>query len=63
MGKQTVSVKLYDLVSRAVSEGVATGWRRSHKHAEFPDPQYICESMESEVMNALCEVIEFSEGD
>lgn len=61
--KQTLEIKLYDLISRAVSEGVAMGWRRAHKHDPKPDELYIIDTIETEVMNALCEVIEFSEGD
>lgn len=63
MSKQTVNVKLYDLVSRAVSEGVSMGWHRAHKHDHQPDSGYAVGEIEREVMNALCEVIEFSEGD
>lgn len=61
--KQTLEIKLYDLISRAVSEGISIGWNRAHKHTEEPSVGHIVETLEMEVMNALCEIIEFSEGD
>ena len=52
----------YDVVVQAVADGVATGWRRAHKHLDEPDEDAIVENIEREVLSALCEVIDF-EGD
>lgn len=58
MLEQKVKVRLYELVERAVEEGVAMGWRRAHKHGNSPDC-VLTDDIEREVMLALCEVIDF----
>lgn len=52
-------VKAYDVLSRAVEEGVSYGYNRAHKHVEKPSPTAIVESVEREVMNSICEYFEF----
>jgi hypothetical protein len=54
-------VKLYPLISRAVEEGVAYGLQRYNKYnSESPvDVDIVAEHVEREVLNALCEVLEF----
>ena len=54
-----MKVKTYTIVTRAIEEGIAHGYRRAHKHTDAPTPEAIKESIYNEVMNALCEVIEF----
>ncbi len=51
--------RAYDIISRAVEEGVAYGWNRAHKHTDDPDRNHALEILENAVMNALCEVLEF----
>ena len=53
--------KEYVIMSRAVEEGVATGWRRAHKHLDNPSPEAIQGALVDEVTNALCEVFDFPE--
>mgnify|MGYP003332677866 FL=1 len=54
-----MKVKTYTIVTRAIEEGIAHGYRRAHKHTDAPTPEAIKESIYNEVMNALCDVIEF----
>lgn len=51
--------KAYAIVARAVEEGVRAGWLRAHKHVDDPAPHTIEQSIETAVLNALCEVLEF----
>lgn len=60
--------KAYDLIQRAVAEGVVYGVNRSYKHTaalrgsnETPDIETLRDNIEQEVMNALSEIIEFSD--
>lgn len=56
-------VDTYKVLSRAVEEGIAYGWRRAHKHVENPDEAAIQESIHNEVMNAACEWFSFRDED
>ena len=49
----------YQMFARAVEEGVASGWRRAHKHVEQPPPEDIMAAIEGAVMAAVCEVFWF----
>lgn len=59
--KGTVKIDAYKVIRRAVEEGVECGVRRAHKHTTKPSNEAITESVEREVMNALCEVLKFDE--
>lgn len=54
-------VRAYDVMARAVEEGVVCGLSRAHKHTEKPSQAAIAESVEREVMSAICEVFAFEE--
>jgi len=47
----------YAIVERAVSEGIAHGYRRAHKHVDNPSESSVQHSIEMAVMNALSEVL------
>jgi hypothetical protein len=58
--KSTVQINSYDVIRRAVEEGVAYGINRAWKHSDNPVPspgQH--EEIERAVINSLCEVIVF----
>jgi len=57
----SLQVDVYNVVARAVEEGVAYGLRRAYKHVDDPSQESIAEHVEREVLNALCEVIRFPE--
>ena len=54
-------VKLYNIISRAVEEGVAYGVNRSFKYSDNPLKEALQENVERQVMNALSEVIDFGD--
>ena len=64
--KPTVRFRAYEILSRAVADGIAYGWGRAYKYESDPIPEEgprACEArdaIESAVMNAICEVMEFA---
>lgn len=59
-----LKVKTYEVVSRAVEEGVSFGWQRFMKYhdgdvSEMQDAVY--DNVVREVLNALCEVVDFED--
>ena len=59
--QRRIDVNSYVIVDRAVEEGVALGYMRSHKHTDNPDAESFKEHLHREVMNSLCEVLRFVE--
>jgi len=57
----TIRINAYDIVRRAVEEGVRYGWNRAHKHTDKPDEAAILEHIENAVLTELCEVLKFDE--
>lgn len=53
----TVPLNAYAIVSRAIEEGIATGWRRAHKHTDRPGEAAIFDEIEQAILNALSEVV------
>jgi hypothetical protein len=56
-----MKVRAYPVLSRAVEEGVAYGWRRAHKHNNTPDVATIEEQIVSAVLNEVCQYFDFDE--
>ena len=63
--KRTVSggmrVRAYDVLRRAVEEGVEYGWRRAHKHTDRPDADAIKDQFVTGILNEVCEYFAFDE--
>jgi hypothetical protein len=57
----TIKVKTWDVVTRAVEEGINHGWNRAHKHTSTPSEQVVKENMEREILNSLSEVLNFGD--
>ncbi len=57
--KHKPKVKLYKVVSEAVSTGVKYGVNRAHKHTDCPSIDHIIEQVENAVLNELSEVLEY----
>jgi hypothetical protein len=55
----TVKIKIYEVVRRAVEDGVARGWQRAHKHTETPPQETIIENVIEAIMGDICEVLDF----
>lgn len=56
---QKFRFKTYELTERAVTEGIAYGIRRAHKHTDTPTIEHLEIEIEHAVMQALSEVIDF----
>lgn len=59
MKRRKPKVKLWTVVSEAVAEGAVFGVSRAYKHTDQPDRETLIANIEREVMNSLCEVIDF----
>ena len=57
--KPQIQVKVYPVLERAVDAGVNYGYRRAHKHTDKPSEETIKEAICQQVMNELCEALEF----
>ena len=57
----TMKVNVYEVLSRAIEEGVSLGYNRAYKHTETPDEETFKEAMELAIMNAICEVFDFGD--
>jgi len=55
--------KEYEIIARAVEEGVKFGLMHAYKHTESPTQESLAECVERDVMAALDEVIDFGEGE
>lgn len=56
-----IHIKAYEVVARAVDEGVAYGWNRAHKHTDEPDEEDIKDRIAEAVMSTICEFLSFSD--
>ena len=54
-------LRAYDIVTRAVEEGVELGMSRVYKYSEAPTRESLVESIEREVKSNLCDVINFND--
>ena len=54
-------VRTFEVMERAVEEGVARGWRRAHKHTDAPGQEIIVQYIEREVMSAIAEVFDLED--
>jgi len=54
-------MRSYPIIARAVEEGIAFGLNRAYKHAEAPGREEIADSLQIEIMNALCDVVDFDD--
>ena len=57
--QSSVKFNSYQIIDRAVEEGVATGYRRAHKHTANPSEKLLKECIYLEVMTSLCGVLDF----
>ena len=54
-----MKAKEYDLLVRAVEEGVAYGWMRAHKHNPTPDDESAKTEIANAVTSEICEWFDF----
>jgi len=53
---------MYAVVSKAVEEGIDWGYMHAHKHTDTPTEHELKEHIMNDVMNAMCEVLDFDFG-
>lgn len=63
MNKLNIKFKSYQLIQRAVEEGIICGYKKAHKHTDDPGEDAINETILNYVMNELSEIIDFDEND
>ncbi len=51
----------YTIITRAVNEGVNTGWLRAHHYEDNPDPDTIKDHISDAVINSISEVIDWQQ--
>ena len=51
--------KEYDVLVRAVEEGVSYGWMRAHKHTSKPDDEAAKIEIANAVVSEICEWFDF----
>lgn len=51
--------RFYDIIRRAVEEGLAYGWQQAHKHTDTPTVDIIKNCIETAIMTEICEYIDF----
>lgn len=54
-----IRINAWEVVSRAVAEGIVRGWTRAHKYADNPSEAAIKDQIEMSVGEALAEVLDF----
>ena len=54
-----MKAKEYDVLARAVEEGVAYGWMRAHKHDPVPDDESAKIEITNAVVSEICEWFDF----
>lgn len=59
MKKRKPKVRLWIIVTEAVTRGVAYGYRHAHKHTENPPADFVEEEIERAVMGELADIIDF----
>lgn len=54
-------VRVYEVLVRAIDEGVSTGMHRAHKHTDTPTREAIEDAVSNAVVDAICEVFSFDD--
>lgn len=54
-------VRAYDVLRRAIEEGVEYGWRRAHKHTDAPDTETIKDQIVTAILNEVSEYFDFDD--
>lgn len=56
-----IQAKTYDLMYKAVEDGVSYGLHRAYKYSDNPSVEDMGETIRLAVMNSICEWFEFPE--
>jgi len=55
--KAKLKMNAWQIVTRAVEEGVAYGYRRAHKHTDKPTEEHLVGEIQTAVMSAISDVV------
>lgn len=56
-----IKFKTYQLIERAVEDGLAYGYRKAHKHTDNPDEETLKQLILDAIMQEFSEIINFEE--
>jgi hypothetical protein len=56
-----MNVRVYEVLHRAIEEGIDYGWRRAHKHTDAPGEAAIKDEVLQGILNEVCEVFDLDE--
>lgn len=56
-----IRVKAYDVLQRAVEDGLNYGWRRAHKHTDTPHEEATKDALFNGVMDEIASYFDFDE--
>ncbi len=54
-------VRAYEVLRRAVEEGIDYGWMRAHKHVDKPDEAALKDEILKGILNEVCEYFDFED--
>jgi hypothetical protein len=57
--KNELTVNVYKVLEEKVQNGILLGYRQAFKHTDTPEEGAILDSIESAVMNEICEYFNF----
>ena len=56
-----VRLDSYKIINDVIDGAIRYGYKRAHKHIEFPSEEFIIEEIHRSVMNDLCDILKFEE--
>lgn len=59
----TMKPKFFNLLEKAIEEGIDYGWRRAHKHSDSPSEGVIKEEISNAIFSSLHDYFTFDEED
>jgi hypothetical protein len=59
--KVKLKMNAWKIVTIAVEQGVAYGYRRAHKHTDKPTEEHLVQEIEDAVMSAISDVVNWED--
>lgn len=56
-----MELKFYEIIEKALEEGIAYGFRRAYKHSDSPSEEILKEYILHAMMTSLDEIIQFKQ--